>query len=737
MPRVEIRQHNGTPTLFLDGRPEHFAALWFWPPRRQPWKFGAEIGYFRKAGVRIYNWFQVWEPPARGRTYDFRVLADHVEQIRAEDPDGLFVIKQNADAPEWWQKKHPGELERLKMPPGLTRPRPIQSYASRRWRADIQDYLRQLVEFIHQQSWGEQVLAILPCGGASGEWMTGNTNYSLDYSRPMLRHFRSWLHEQYDSVSALREVWRDPKVDFTNAAIPSWQDFNTGQDFSFREPQASQPILDYLRCLDDLVADCVIEECRAVVETARGRMFSGTYFDKTMEAYWPQGFWMEGKDYPRAIPMMLGSGNGGLMKLLRSPCVQAFASPYSYVYRGIGGDAGFMQLVETCHQHGKLVIFEDDARHWVSPIAAGEFGKPATPEETVVQITRNFGNILSRGTGLWWGYPWNKSAEEGGWSNAKVMKRVKRLAALGRFSVEQCDHRDSAAEIAVICDTESENYVKPDFQLGWSSIVRQRIWELCRMGAPYDTYHLDDLVDGRLRPYKVVIFLNAYALSPKQIRRVHRYLAAHGSTAVWVYAAGYVAGEARQEELSVENMSKATGVRLVRHDADWPAVLTVTNYEHAITKPLPEHVTFGGNVKLGPVFFADDDQAETLGTIIHWRGKCEPGLVLKEMRGWRSIWCGVPGLPACLLREIARNAGVHIWSEHDDVLYAGHNWLCVHPLKGGTRTFRLPRRTNVYDAITGRLIARSCRTFSTRLPARSAKLYYLGREKPILSSNGR
>jgi hypothetical protein len=478
------------------------------------------------------------------------------------------------------------------------------------------------------------------------------------------------------------------------------------------------------------VPECVIEECRTILEAAQGRMFSGTYFDKTLEAYWPLGFWMEGREYPRAVPMMLGSGNGGLMKLLRSPHVQALASPYSYVFRGIGGDAGFMQLVETCHSHGKLVIFEDDARHWVSPIPPGEYGKPASPEETVVQITRNFGSILSRGTGLWWGYPWNKSAQEGGWNNRKVMSRVKRLAALGRFSVERCKHRESAAQIAVISDTESENVVKPDFLRGWSSVVRQRIWELCRMGAPYDACHLDDLVAGRLRAYRMVVFLNAYALSGLQIRRIHQYLAQNGATAVWVYAAGFVAGRKGPETLSVENMAQATGIRLRKYDVEWPATVTVTNYGHLITKDLPDHLTFGGAGMLGPLFFADDPKAEALGTIVHWRGKCEPGLVVKEMGAWRSVWCGVPCLPASLLRGIARYTGVHIWSDRDDVLCAGHNWLCVHPLKAGQRTFRLPRTTSIHDAITGRLVAKDCRSFTVHLPAGSVRLYYLGKDNP-------
>lgn len=726
MPEVDIRRHKGVPTLHLAGKPVYFAGCWFWPPRHKPWRHGKELGFFRKAGVEIFNWFQAWEEPADSRRglYDFRVLANHVEQILAEAPDGYFLIKQSTDAPAWWLARFPGERERLRLRPGLAEPRALQSYASVRWRRDAGEYLRQMVAFVREQEWGERVIGIFPCAGGSGEWMTGSTNFSLDYSRHMVKHFRAWLRRKYGTKTRLREAWDSPKIDFETTAVPSWEDFCAGHPFSFRDPRLARAVIDYLECQDDLVADCVIEQCRTILDAAEGAMFTGTYFDKSIESWWPSGYWTLGADQPREIPMIHGSGNGGLARVLESPHVQALASPYSYVYRSLGGDAGYMQLVESAHLHGKLVIMEDDARTFRSPIPDGEFGKPATPQETVTQITRNFGHILSRGTGLWWGYPWHRSAEESGWNNATVMRRVKRLAELGQLSLEVSEQRSSAAEIAVIIDPQSENYLRPDFTLGWSAVVAQRAWGLARMGAPHDTYLLDDLVEHRIGRYKLVIFLNAYALSRKQIGKIHTYLRKNAAMALWVYAAGYAA----VGTLSEDNMSEATGIRLRATDAEWPATVTITDYRHPITKELAEHVTFGGVGKPGPIFHAEDRDARALGTVVHVMGKCEPGLVVKAMDGWQSIWSAVPNLPPALLRGIARHAGVHIWSDRDDVLYAGRHWLCVHPLKGGERHFRLPRRTNVYDAISGKLVRASCKQFSARIAGGTCRLYYLGRE---------
>ena len=43
-------------------------------------------------------------------------------------------------------------------------------------------------------------------------------------------------------------------------------------------------------------------------------------------------------------------------------------------------------------------------------------------------------------------------------------------------------------------------------------IWHQRHQGLARFGAPYDIYLMQDLVDGKLPPYKLYVFLNAFHL---------------------------------------------------------------------------------------------------------------------------------------------------------------------------------------------------------------------------------
>ena len=121
--------------------------------------------------------------------------------------------------------------------------------------------------------------------------------------------------------------------------------------------------------------------------------------------------------------------------------------------------------------------------------------------------------------------------------------------------------------------------------------------------------------------------------------------------------------------------------------------------------------------------YAADPQATVLGTL--GAGVNRPGLVVKQVSGWRSIFSGAPVLPSSLLRGIAREAGVHIYSDADDVVTANRNFLCMYAPKGGKRTVRLPQRATVVDLIDGRTIARRVTQFELTMAENTSILLKL------------
>ncbi len=71
------------------------------------------------------------------------------------------------------------------------------------------------------------------------------------------------------------------------------------------------------------------------------------------------------------------------------------------------------------------------------------------------------------------------------------------------------------------------------------------------------------------------------------------------------------------------------------------------------------------------------------------------------------------------LREIFRNAGVHIYLDSGDVFYIGRNWLCIHTVFGGKKTVNLPFTARITDPADHRIISGQTRTFELKMEPRT------------------
>ena len=75
---------------------------------------------------------------------------------------------------------------------------------------------------------------------------------------------------------------------------------------------------------------------------------------------------------------------------------------------------------------------------------------------------------------------------------------------------------------------------------------------------------------------------------------------------------------------------------------------------------------------------------------------------------------------------IARDAGVHIYSEHDDALYANRSFIGIHSHGAGPRRLRFPRIVDLYDLFGDKQAARQVGEFGVELPANTTAFYFLG-----------
>ena len=105
----------------------------------------------------------------------------------------------------------------------------------------------------------------------------------------------------------------------------------------------------------------------------------------------------------------------------------------------------------------------------------------------------------------------------------------------------------------------------------------------------------------------------------------------------------------------------------------------------------------------GQLFSVEDPQALALG---HVEGRKEVALAMKRMKRWTSIYTLNPVLPAAILRALARQAGVHLYNDRDDTLYASRSYFTLNADGAGERTLRFPKAVDLIDPFTGETIAR-------------------------------
>jgi beta-galactosidase len=717
---VEVRPHNGSPALWIDGTPAFPAINWVSAPSPDRWDFEEQARTSPGTGIHIYA-FDVgkgteWVGPGPGRAgdYDFSTVEARFRRVLAADPEALFHLRVHLEPGhgDWWEEAHPGECEILS-----DGRRNGMSFASRVWRDEAKAFLRAYIAHFRRVGLFDRIIAYQVGAGHTGEWVKGESSMSApcgDYGEPMRRYFRDWLRARYrGDVAALRAAWRHaPAVTFETAAVPAAERQLEARLHTFRDPAAERDVIDYFTALAGLCAEDVIELCRTVKEATGGKRLAGAFYGYLLDLAWNGGFFKERPDSDYSTYQR--SGHLGLMKVLASPHVDFLVSPYSYGFRGLGGDSPSMLPAGSVRLHGKLLLIEDDTRTHVDD-QDPNYGRVATFDASRAILRRNLAHFLTHGEGAWWAR-WKVDTVK----EPRFAPLLREFREIGAASMGL--DRSSASEIAVLLDDESFFYETCRYDLDIPLIFQQRLWGLPRLGAPFDVFLLDDLLSGRLPAHKLYVFLNPFRLDAGRRDALSRELRRDGRTALWIYAPGYI-----KDEPGLENMEELTGFRFGLGEQPWGPLVHITDFDHPLTMDLARDLAWGTNAKLAPLFHVDDPAARVLGDVVYSQGNCRPGFAVKELPGWRSVYSAAPNLPAPVLRAIARWAGVHIYSGAGDVLYANRSLLGVHSLSGGARTFKLPRRAaTVVDLFTGRTLARETDAIEVVLEPRSSALYAIG-----------
>lgn len=539
-PVFDVAEHQCAQAITVDGQPE-FPMFLF-----QEEITAADGAAMEAAGVKFYSFIDKgvflnlgWTGPQQ---QDFADLDRVMSTFASRVGDGYALPRLHLWAPDWWLDDHPAEATGyLRTPPPESFDfRPDASFASEMWRDEAGDRLRAAVRHLLDGPNGDRLMGFTLAAGMYGEWHTWGANAIPDSSEPMRAAFEAYTREKYTTEAALRAAWADPAATFAAVAVPTESDRLATADGYFLDPTTGQRVVDYYEAYHRSVVEAISWFTSIVKDESDGSLLTSVLY-----GYHPDLGWENQVVHHRAAAEMH-----------RLDTVDMVTSPHSYVRRGLGEHGSLRTFPEAVGAHGKLFVDEADERtHLANPSL---FTHASTMVETESVLRRAFGQALTHGTGLWYmdhssGQWYADPAFAGVWSELKTW---------GDYSMILPRCRN--AQIAVISDldgefrlgTETDTTAK--FYEGRIENASQGVAELASMGAGFDRYLVEDLVDGKVPDhYRVYIFPDAIDLDADE-RAAVEALKRDGKTLVWNWAPGYV----DDQELSLASMESLTGFDL-------------------------------------------------------------------------------------------------------------------------------------------------------------------------------
>ena len=686
--RASVKSHQGVPTLHINGRPVYAMAM-----MPSPW--GRDGGNeaivhscrdFAAAGVNLYSDIFGGNPAFacsrwwldEGR-YDFTIVDQRMRAFIEANPNALVLMRVKLDTPKWWMDRHPDHRSHY-----LKDGKPVASegvsIASEMWEASYGRMLRDYIRHVEASDYADHVFGYHPAGGSASEWYWyGQDKGDIDYSPAARDRFRKWLKQKYGDDKALQTAWRRGDVTLDSAVFPTPATRRVAECLSFRDPREAAEYLDARHFLTDMVTRNVIRSCTIVKEETQGRKLAGAFFGySTLRA---------GKN-----PKFGHLGNNGqhdLDGVLASPAVDFLSTPVDYGQRRGGGEGNLIcAQISSVHLHNKIFFDEEDLRtHLYSDTKAP--CRAATLAETLSVMQRGTGWSLTKGNALWWFLLVGNAT----FHQEDVMRNVSALKKIGDQSLG--GDKTPAGEIAFFADEVSLNYLSHTNH----PVVAASMWgsygQMARMGAPFDLYALQDIATPGLPDYKAYVFLNSYYTTPALRQAVAAKVRKNNAVSVWLYAPGFVTDNGFSEAA----MRELTGIALRHEVKKVSGAMELADGGHPITAPVKKSPSFSAkelSFETGPVFWADDPGAKTLGTC---GGK--PAFVVKEEKGWRAVYSAFP-LTKELLQGVCDYAGVHVYTRGYDVFFANRGFAMLHASTGGKKTVLLPEPRRVTELITGK-----------------------------------
>jgi len=645
-----------------------------------------------QAGVHIHSFETPMPWAAEGIEPNYAGVDECFDAMLKADPDGLLLPRFGTSPSSLWYENNQPEV--MLYDDG-TRGQP--SVASEIFRRDAYRSLRRYIEHVESR-YGHHVIGYHPCGQNTGEWFYDRTweGRMAGFEPAFVAGFRKFVRTRYkDNVAALREAWHDEKVAFDTIEVPTKEERLQAGFGVFRNPQTERRFIDWNEYLQIAMVEPLEGFAQVIKETTDRRKLAVLFYGYLFEiAALPHG--------------SVASGHLAMGRLLLCPDVDILCSPISYNDRGLVGSTPFMIAVDSVRLHGKLWLNEDDMRTYLSS-KADPYSRVDTLEHTRWVHIRNFGPLLTRRITCWW-----MDLPSEGWLNSpEIWDNLGKLKQL--YDRDLGKPSQYAPQIAVVADEKSQ------YHLAYSRALDAPLLALLRnqcnrIGAPVGIYLLEDLIAGKVPESRMYIFLNAFALTAKERAVLKSRLHRDGKLAVWMYGAGLIADNTDVANMSgfleipVEQSTKALSDQIRWGDVDDPLLAGLRNSSLKLPANPAPSLMIADNLEHGRVLarFKDSDTA---------------AVAVREEPTYSTVYAGITTLPSGFLRNCARQAGVHLYTESDDVVQTDGRWLFISTTSAGTKEIRIPRPARVRDALTGQSIGEDISRWQVNLKQGETRLF--------------
>lgn len=749
MATTKILNYNGRPAIMIDGKP--YPPMMATITTTKDNKRYLDEEYYKnlgKSGIKIFFVICDTEWAVPNAFEQFQLEAETI--LRAV-PDAYLMLRIGLHPSPEWCEANPDETlcysDGKKKPMHLGTESLEQDYpsmyslSSQKWREEASKYLLELYDKIEALPYANRIAGYFFAAGGTSEWYyltpmqyTNKTKYSdtggfdkvsdrdyedvyADLSPAFQKEFSKYLKAKYKTEENLKKAWRDETASFEHPGIPGCEEryYIDGVDYDLNHPvrmhsNAIQPmplsngtnighfidlryhmdVHDFFRALHTGTANSVIHFGKVIKERSNGTKLTGAFYGAA-----------------GVVRFHDFSQSGDVYDILTSDAIDFLASPGVYENRQPGGFIGQRQVFDSFALHNRIYVVEDDSRTHHEIAYHRNNMELYDIEDTCNVLKRDFGRNLMEDTHAWW---FDQHIGGGRYKDEDIYKLFAKQQEIAHQVYEK--DRTKNSEIAFIYDEESLHVVSEETTHQMVELFRN--YEIDIIGAPSDRYFHNDLQNLNMPDYKLYVFVNAFYLTDAERSAIKEKLKKNHATALFMYGSGCINPD-REEILSADNITDLTGIKTAMNNNVVRGKFKFYKDENILSGRLDKGDIYGdfkrkmwpnassnGNVyvyknarvNLYPEFYSVDEQGINAAYLLE---NHHPALTIKEVDGFRSIYCASKYLCSDVMREIARYAGCHIYVENNDILYANKNYVVLHAAKSGDKTIMLPRPASAYE----------------------------------------